>query len=161
MMDERIFTQQLLDSEQMLYRISCTLLRSEDDRRDAMQETALKAWQNRDKLREERYFKTWVSRILINECRNICRKSMRMIPMEEVPVPENADRQAADRDIRLMLEGLPERQRVPIVLHYLEGFSLEEIARVQHLTLSMVKYLMHQARKTLRLEMDGKEAAAK
>ena len=86
---------------------------------------------------------------------------MRMIPMEEVPVPETADRQAADRDIRLMLEGLPERQRVPIVLHYLEGFSLEEIARVQHLTLSMVKYLMHQARKTLSLEMDGKEAAAK
>ncbi len=61
MMDERIFTQQLLDSEQMLYRISCTLLRSEDDRRDAMQETALKAWQNRDRLREDKYFKTWIS----------------------------------------------------------------------------------------------------
>lgn len=44
MMDERYFTQKLLDSEAMLYRIACTLLRNEEDRRDALQETALKAW---------------------------------------------------------------------------------------------------------------------
>ena len=47
MMDERYFTQKLLDSEAMLYRIACTLLRNEEDRRDALQETALKAWRAR------------------------------------------------------------------------------------------------------------------
>ena len=56
MINERLFTQKLLESEPMLYRIACALLRSEADRRDAMQETALKAWQNCGKLREERYF---------------------------------------------------------------------------------------------------------
>ena len=44
-MEERRFTLKLLESEQMLYRIACAFLRSEADRRDAMQETALKAWQ--------------------------------------------------------------------------------------------------------------------
>ena len=52
-MEERRFTLKLLESEQMLYRIACAFLRSEADRRDAMQETALKAWQYRDRLREE------------------------------------------------------------------------------------------------------------
>ena len=51
MMDERQFTRMLLESEQMLYRIACAFLRSEADRQDAMQETAMKAWKNRAGLR--------------------------------------------------------------------------------------------------------------
>ena len=155
MINERLFTQKLLESEWMLYRIACALLRSEADRQDAMQETALEAWQNQSRLREERFFKTWISRIMVNECHNLYRKSKQYIPMEtipEQPAPENDD-----PEIRLMLESLPEKQRIPLVLHYLEGFSLEEIAEVQHTTLAMVKYRMHQARKALRVEWNGKE----
>ena len=155
MMEERPFTQKLLESEPMLYRIACALLRSEADRQDAMQETALKAWKNRASLREEQYFRTWISRIMVNECHNLHRKNSRTIPVEELP-----DRPAPDsgeQETRLMLESLPEKQRVPLVLHYLEGFSLEEIARVQHISLALVKYRMHQARKALRVEWNGKE----
>ncbi len=155
MLEERPFTQKLLESEPMLYRIACALLRSEADRQDAMQETALKAWKNRASLREEQYFRTWISRIMVNECHNLHRKNSRYVPMEELP-----DRPAPDsgeQETRLMLESLPEKQRVPLVLHYLEGFSLEEIARVQHISLALVKYRMHQARKALRVEWNGKE----
>ena len=155
MMEERQFTQKLLESEQMLYRIACALLRSEADRQDAMQETALKAWQNRGRLREEWYFRTWISRIMVNECHNLHRKSSRMIPTDtfpDRPAPEDGD-----GETRMMLESLPEKQRVPLVLHYLEGFSLEEIAQVQHITLALVKYRMHQARKALRVEWNGEE----
>ena len=155
MLEERPFTQKLLESEPMLYRIACALLRSEADRQDAMQETALKAWKNRASLREEQYFRTWNSRIRVNECHNLHRKNSRYVPMEELP-----DRPAPDsgeQETRLMLESLPEKQRVPLVLHYLEGFSLEEIARVQHISLALVKYRMHQARKALRVEWNGKE----
>ena len=155
MLEERPFTQKLLESEPMLYRIACALLRSEADRQDAMQETALKAWKNRTSLREEQYFRTWISRIMVNECHNLHRKNSRYVPVEELP-----DRPAPDsgeQETRLMLESLPEKQRVPLVLHYLEGFSLEEIARVQHISLALVKYRMHQARKALRVEWNGKE----
>ncbi len=155
MLEERPFTQKLLESELMLYRIACALLRSEADRQDAMQETALKAWKNRASLREEQYFRTWISRIMVNECHNLHRKNSRYVPVEELP-----DRPAPDsgeQETRLMLESLPEKQRIPLVLHYLEGFSLEEIARVQHISLALVKYRMHQARKALRVEWNGKE----
>ena len=155
MMEERPFTQKLLESEPMLYRIACALLRSEADRQDAMQETALKAWKNRASLREEQFFRTWICRIMVNECHNLHRKNSRLVPMEELP--DRPTPETGETETRLMLESLPEKQRVPLVLHYLEGFSLEEIARVQHISLSLVKYRMHQARKTLRVEWNGKE----
>ena len=155
MMEERPFTQKLLESEPMLYRIACALLRSEADRQDAMQETALKAWKNRASLREEQYFRTWISRIMVNECHNLHRKNSRYVPVEELPDRPMPD--SGEQETRLMLESLPEKQRVPLVLHYLEGFSLEEIAQVQHISLALVKYRMHQARKALRVEWIGKE----
>ena len=155
MINEQLFTEKLLESEQMLYRIACALLRSEADRQDAMQETALKAWQNQSRLREERFFKTWISRIMVNECHNLYRKSKRWIPMGTMPEQPAQENDAPE--IRLMLDSLPEKQRIPLVLHYLEGFSLEEIVEVQHTTLAMVKYRMHQARKALRVEWNGKE----
>ena len=144
MMEERPFTQKLRENEPMLYRIACALLRSESDRQDAMQETALKAWKNRASLREEQYFRTWISRIMVNECHNLHRKNSRYVPMEELP--DRPAPETGEQETRLMLESLPEKQRVPLVLHYLEGFSLEEIARVQHISLALVKYRMHQAR---------------
>ena len=150
MLDERLFTRKLLENEQILYRISCGLLRSEADRQDALQETALKAWQNIGRLREDKYFRTWITRILINECHNLTRKAGREIPAETLP--EMPAQQQEDLAFRLLLESLPEKQRVPIVLHYLEGYSLKEIARVQRISLGMVKYRMHQARKALAVE---------
>ena len=158
-MDERRFTQKLLESEQILYRISCGLLRSEADRKDAMQETALKAWQYIDRLRDEESFKAWITRILINECRMIWRKNAREIPMSTFPDIPSLEQD--DPELRMLLETLPENQRIPIVLHYLEGFSLREIAAVQHTSLSMVKYRMAQARKALRVSLEGKEADGK
>ncbi|MBQ9211317.1 MAG: RNA polymerase sigma factor [Clostridia bacterium] len=154
-MEESQFTLKLLESERMLYRISCALLRSDADRQDAMQQCAMKAWEYRMRLREERYFKTWIARIMVNECHEICRKNRRVVIAEKIPdcpAPESHE-----LEIRLMLESLPEKQRVPMVLHYLEGFSLEEIAQVQRVSVAMVKYRMHQARKTLRVEWNGEE----
>ena len=151
-MDERTFTLKLLESEGMLYRIACGLLRSEVDRQDAMQETALKAWQYRGRLREEKAFKTWIARILVNECRNIFRKNRNIVLLEILP--EEPATENKEMETRLMLESLPEKQRVPMVLHYLEGFSIEEIAQVQHTSVGMVKQRMFQARKTLRIELE-------
>jgi len=154
MLEERLFTRKLLESETMLYRIACTLLQSEADRQDAMQETAMKAWQKRNQLREERFFKTWITRILINECRQIRRDNKRLIVSDQVP--DQAVQENPELETRLMLESLPERQRIPLILHYLEGFSLEEIAQAQHVSVGIIKYRMYQARKTLRVEWNEK-----
>ena len=74
-------------------------------------------------------------------------------------LPDQAAPEDHDLETRLMLDNLPEKQRVPLVLHYLEGFSLEEISQMLHVSVGIVKYRMHQARKKLRVEWNGKEEA--
>jgi len=68
------FAASVIEYTDRMYRIARTILRNDEDCRDAMQEAALRAWEKRYTLREEKYFGTWLIRILINECRNIQRK---------------------------------------------------------------------------------------
>ena len=157
-MDEQTFLTYLQAAENTLYHVACTLLRSEADRCDALQDTALRAWQHRNSLRQTEYFTTWAVRILINVCRSMARKQGRMVPtdtLQERPAPEE------DTELHLVLDAMPERHRLPLVLFYLEGFSIQEVARTLGIPTGTAKYRLHQARKALKLEItDGKEAAA-
>ena len=157
-MDEQTFLTCLQAAENTLYHVACTLLRSEADRYDALQDTALRAWQHRNNLRQREYFTTWAVRILINVCRSMARKQGRMVltdTLQERPAPEQ------DTELHLVLDAMPERHRLPLVLFYLEGFSIQEVARTLGIPTGTAKYRLHQARKALKLEItDGKEAAA-
>ena len=76
-MTQTEFTQRVLTMQDRLYRVSCTLLRCEADREDAVQSALEKAWRGRFLLRQEQYMETWLTRILINECYAIMRESSR------------------------------------------------------------------------------------
>ena len=92
---------------------------------------------------------------MINVCRTMHRQRRRMTVTEDVgdrPAPQG------DPELRLALDALPERYRLPLVLHDLEGFSVTEIARTLRMPAGTVKFNLHQARKALRVELDGKEA---
>ena len=156
-MDEQRWLEMMRQAEESLYHVACAILSSESDRRDAMQETALRAWEHRQSLRNEAYFKTWVTRIAVNVCRDLLRKNRRVIPMETMP---DAPVQASTDNLRLTIESLPEKLRLPLVLHYLEGFSVQEAAQALRLPEGTVKFRLHQARKALRIELDGEEAQA-
>ena len=156
-MEEQAWIERMREAEASLYHVACAILSSETDRRDAMQETALRAWEHRRSLRDERYFKTWVTRIAVNVCRDILRKSRRIVPVETMP-----DRPAPESptELYVTIESLPERLRLPLVLYYLEGYTVEETARALGLPLGTVKFRLHEARKALRIELDGEEARA-
>ena len=79
MMDREQFTSAVLAAEPTLYRVAKTMLRSEHDCADAAQQAILRAWEQLDSLRSTRYFKTWLVRILINECSTILRRQQRLL----------------------------------------------------------------------------------
>ena len=142
------FAEQIVAMTQTLYRVSYSMLSQPSDREDAVQECLRKAWQMRGRLREDRYLRTWVIRILINECHNIQRRYRRELPQGELPervAPPNADAELHDAILKL-----EEKWRVPIVLHYMEGYSVEEIARMLRLPQGTVKSRMTRARRALR-----------
>lgn len=156
-MDEQVWLERMREAEASLYHVTCAILLSETDRRDAMQETALRAWEHRRSLRNEAFFKTWVTRIAVNVCRDLIRRNKRTVLVDELPeVPA----QEPPSELYMTIEGLPERLRLPLVLYYLEGFSVEETARALGMPAGTVKFRLYEARKALRVELDGGEAHA-
>ena len=82
-MTKDVFIKEVRDAEAMLYHISKSILKNDSDCGDAVQETILKAYEKLPTLKKEKYFRTWITRILINECKGILRKRKNVIPYEE------------------------------------------------------------------------------
>ena len=74
----------ILDSERQLYSTAKTILFSDQDCADAIQETIVKAFSKIDTLKNDKYARTWLIRILINECYNLVRKSSKFISFEDL-----------------------------------------------------------------------------
>ncbi len=150
-MDKDFFTQELEAHSGMLYRVAYTILRDDDACRDALQDAALKAWEKRHSLRENRYFRTWITRILINTCYDILKRRRRIVSMEDIreqPVPP------PDLTLSLALHALPEKLRLPLVLCYSEGMSYQEAADALHVPVATVRGRIHRAKGELRRQLD-------
>ena len=108
----------------------------------------MKAWQKHGQLRDERLMETWLVRILINECYNVKRAHRRISPMAELPErPAPVD---AGGEVRGAVMALPDKLRLPVVLHYMEGYRVDEIARMLHLPQGTVKSRLRNARARLK-----------
>ena len=145
MTNER-FAEEIIALTDTLYRVSYSILRDKYDREDAVQSCLEKAWKKRRTLRDERYLKTWLIRILINECYNVHRHK-RELPQE---IPERTAPPGADPILHDALMCLPENVRTPIVLHYMEGYSIHEIALALRVAPGTVKSRMRKGRAKLK-----------
>ena len=77
--DPDAFTELMQLHEKDMYRTASAILPQDADIADAIQETILTVWEKIDTLQKNRYFKTWMIRILINKCKDILRSGRRMI----------------------------------------------------------------------------------
>ena len=152
-MDRGSFAAAIEACSEMMYRVAWSILRNRTDVQDALQDAALKAWEKRNSLREEKYFRTWITRILINVCYDIQRKRRSHIPLEEIPVQVPAS--APDPTLAAALNALPEKLRLPLVLCYSEGMSYEEAAEVLRIPVSTVRGQLHRGKDQLRKELSA------
>ena len=154
MMDEGTFSQRAMACARKLYRVARTILQADADCEDAVQEALARAWRFRDSLREELYFDTWLVRILINECRNLQRRRSPTVPLEEA-AQMTADKSEAG--LLRALAALPEKTRLCMVLHYVEGYRVDEVARLLRAPTGTVKWRLHQGRAQLRERMERED----
>lgn len=150
-MNKNEFTSWVLEQTDRMYKIAWTILHNDADYRDAMQETALRAWEKRYTLREPAYFATWFTRILINECHNIQRKRKRLVFLDEFTVPSVPSHDPA---LSLALQRLPENLRLPLVMHVVEGMTYEEISAALRITKSTITGRIQRAKKQLKKELE-------
>ena len=152
-MDRRFFIAEIETCSDMMYRVAWSILRNDADVQDALQDAALKAWEKRDKLRDEKFFRTWITRILINACYDTQRKRRRIVSMDEIP--ESTVSNAPDPDLALALQALPEKLRLPLVLCYSEGMSYEEAADVLRIPITTLRGRLRRGKEELRKELNA------
>ena len=149
------FIQRVRACERRLYRVARTMLPQECDCEDAVQEALLRAWNRRETLRQEAYFDTWLIRILINQCKTYYRRR----PPEPAELTEDIVQVSSEETPLLeALMALPCKMRVTLELHYIEGYSVAETARILRLPEGTVKWRLKRGRELLKESMQREEA---
>ena len=156
-MTKEEFAQEVVSLRSMLYYVSYSLLTNSIDQDDAVQEAIHKALAKRESLREASQLKSWLTRILINECYTILRRRKREVPTEEINpvVPEGAKRELFEAIV-----SLEEKLRLPLVLYYYEGYKTREIARILRVPEGTVKGRLARARGQLGEMLKDEEVLA-
>ena len=152
------FTRRILELRPALYRVTYGLLAAESDREDAVQSAILKAWQKHGRLRDEGALSAWMMRIVINECYNILRAQRRVSVTDALP--ERAAPPDADAELHDALMALPDTLRLPVILHYMEGDRVDEVAHMLRLPQGTVKSRLRRARMQLRQQLDEEGGVA-
>lgn len=154
-MNKKQFTTQVLEAEKSLYHIAKSILGNDEDCADAMQNAILHAFEKLYTLRDEKYFKTWLTRILINECNHIIRSRKEQIPYEDYYEVQTRAEQEDYSPVYEDVMELEDHYRTPLILFYVEGFSVKEICQILKLSQSTVKTRLYRGRKLLKEKLAG------
>lgn len=140
----------LIDAHRLtLYRVAKGMLDSEFDAADAIQETIISAYTHIGSLHNDDFFKTWLIRILINECRKILRKSRKTVCVEEITERGVADTYPSENAAADFVNKLDLAHKQVIVLFYYEDLSIREIAAILKIPQGTVKSRLAKARNKL------------
>ncbi len=154
-MSEQEFVRQAEELKSRLYRTALLYLGSETAAVDAVDEAVYKAYLARKKLREPRFFATWLTRILINVCNNELRRRKRETTVETFP--ETAAEEFDSLPLKEAVERLPQDLRAVIVLRYFTGLTLAETAQALDLPPGTVSTRQRRGLSLLRLELEEDE----
>lgn len=160
-MDKETFTSHIQEMETSLFHVAKSILYSDADCEDAVQEALIKAYKKRNSLREEAYFKTWMTRILINECYAFLRKRRQEISYEEYMRKMEYEESEADNSLNGALyeavQKLDKKYKLPVVLHYIDGYSVNEVSKIMKIPAGTVKSRLAKARERLNFLMGSEE----
>ncbi|WP_060861993.1 sigma-70 family RNA polymerase sigma factor [Paenibacillus riograndensis] len=151
--DHEAFIRLFRQLETQLYRLAKTILTQDEDCADALQETTLKVYKGLASLKQPKFFKTWVIRILINECNQLLRMRERTVAVAEIPEETAASyahfEDSGNVDLQSCINRLDESLRLAIVLFYYEDLSIKQIAGVLGISEGAVRARLHRARRLL------------
>ena len=155
------FGKLILMHQEYLYRLAYLYAKNEQDALDAVQECAMRAMISMDKLREPEYFKTWITRILLNSVYVAQKKHKNHSPYEEYSgaVPEQPVSIEEKADLYDAIDLLPSNYKTVVILQYFQGMKVKEIAQVMNLPVGSVKAYLSRAREALKKQLEGQSGA--
>lgn len=144
--DKEAFAQLIDQNRQMLYNTALLVLRQEDDALDALQDAILACWENLPSLRKDRYFKTWLVKILLNKCRDVQRGKSHFAYVEELPESGDEPDWDTSMDVRRTMDKLGENDQLLLSLFYYDDFSVRQIADALSLSEGAVRTRLTRSR---------------
>ena len=168
--DAESFNQLILRWERPIYALAYRVIGREEDARDIVQETFLRAYRALPGFKGQAKFSSWLYRIALNLCHDWLRRQRRA-PLVQVPEGVDPTELAGDRQPSESIEDLvsrkelgaavaeamtllPEEQRTAIVLKEYHGMTFQEIAELQGCPLSTVKTRLYQGLSVLRRHLE-------
>lgn len=150
--NDEAFYELVSRDKERLYKIAFAYLKNEADALEAIQEMTYRAYAKLKKLKEPKYFNTWLIRILINYCIDEQKRKKRVLPLV------HAAEAATDGDeidhrkfgLELAIERLEPKYRHIIMLKYFHDLTITEIAQVLECPDGTVKSWLNKALKGLR-----------
>lgn len=138
-----------------LLRVCLLYLKDYASAEDAVQETFLRAYRSYAQFEGRSSEKTWLTAIAVNVCRNMLRSPWRRrhVGEDALAYLQSRDPDLPDPTVSRAVMRLPRDQRAVVILHYVQGFKIREIAQILEIPLPTVSSRLSRARQKLRAEL--------
>ena len=144
--DKSAFSELVRQNKEMMYNVAMNILKNENDSLDAIQETILVCWQSLPKLEKNKYFKTWLTKVLMNKCYDIIRKNSRFLLGDAVPETGQEDDNDEKIIVNSIISEMSESSRLILTLFYYEDLSVRDISEVLGISQGAVKTRLNRSR---------------
>lgn len=174
--DQEAFKELYELTHNRVYFLALKLVHSHDNALEVVQETYISVYKSIDKLYKPEVFNAWLSKIVINKCRDHLGKSKEVLLSENKDL-ENIDPSEAIEDttadfiphevldmaetrnmIMALIDNLPDAQRTTVLLYYYQGLSVDEIAAIMESPVATVKSRLIYARRQIKTGVEGYES---
>lgn len=148
------FEQEYTKCEKSLFLVAISYLHNTEDAKDCVQEATLTAWKSFNELKDKNYFKTWITRILINKCKDYIKKKKCTEELtDNIEVFGNFPTEELD-----VIDGIckmPSKASIYITLRFYNDMTYDEVAQVLKEPVSTVKYKTNKALLKLKEYLKG------
>ena len=148
-----------------VYRLALSILGHPDDADDATQDALIRAAAHLDSYQVGTNFRAWIFTITVNTCRGDLRKKAARANMRKILIslgslvsrPVNPEAKVVQNETRTQLwdlvEKLPEKQRLAVILHLAHGLSVAEVAQILSIKPKTVYSRLYAAFRSLRRQL--------
>ncbi len=143
------FSQNVLKYSNSLFFVAKGVLKNDADAEDAVCNAIMKAYENFGQLKDIKAFKSWITRIVINEAYMICRKNKNTQSIEEILQEPSYIVKYYD-DTWEIVNSLEEEYKTVLILFYYNDFSINEIAQTLDIAKGTVKSRLNRGRQKVK-----------
>ena len=149
-----LFEQKYKECEKSLFLVAIGYLHNTDDAKDCVQEAVLSALKSFDTLKNREYFKTWLTRIVINKSKDFIKRQRYS---EELTDSLNVfyDMPLSEMEIMDCICKLNPKLTIYITLRFYNDMTYEEVSKTLKQPVSTVKYKTRKALSELKTIMEG------